>query len=72
MSDYDSTQESLPIPETYGPDAPSGFPGNVSVEQQAKVGMLRNELKAAGCTERLDDASMVSICCLLLTRRFRT
>ncbi|KAK9347225.1 CRAL-TRIO domain-containing protein [Lipomyces starkeyi] len=46
-------------PLTYDPDAASGFPGNVSPEQQAKVGMLRNELISSGCTERLDDASLL-------------
>ncbi|KAK9460611.1 CRAL-TRIO domain-containing protein [Lipomyces oligophaga] len=58
-TDVSTSTSSIPLPETCGPNAPSGFLGNVSPEQQAKVGMLRNELSAEGCSERLDDASLL-------------
>ncbi|KAK9478486.1 CRAL-TRIO domain-containing protein [Lipomyces japonicus] len=60
MADQQSTTtQQKPYPLTYGPDAPSGYPGNVSAEQQAKINIFRNELKSLNYTERLDDASLL-------------
>ncbi|BFZ57733.1 cytosolic factor, phosphatidylinositol/phosphatidylcholine transfer protein [Savitreella phatthalungensis] len=41
------------------PSAGSGYPGNLTADQQAKLAELRKELENAGYTERIDDPSLL-------------
>lgn len=50
--------------DSYPQTAPSngpGYPGALTPDQDTKLKQLRDDLTAAGYTERLDDPSLVSL-----------